>query len=62
MTTNNAPDSGRVRTDDGNKWRFDAIERAAEFYDCNWSDAVAFTCEGIPELVNSLGTAQESCG
>jgi len=54
MATNDVPGSVRIRTDDGNEWRYDAIERAATFYDCNRSDAIAFACESIPELVDAI--------
>lgn len=46
-----APGSVRIRTDDGNEWRFDAIKKAAEYYDRNRSDAIAFACEDVVELV-----------
>lgn len=47
------PGSVRIRTGEGNEWRFDQIERASEFFDCNRSDAVAFACEGVVELVDA---------
>lgn len=47
------PNSVRIRTGDGNEWRFDAVERAASFYDCNRSDAVAFACDDVPGLVDA---------
>jgi hypothetical protein len=40
----------RVRTDDGNEYRYDAIEQAADFYDCNRSDAIAYACEDVVGL------------
>jgi hypothetical protein len=54
MATNDVPGSVRIRTDDGNEWRYDAIERAAAFYDCNRSDAIAFACDSVPELVHAI--------
>lgn len=51
MVQESAPESVRIRTGDDNEWRFDALERAAEFYDCNRSDAAAYACEDVPELV-----------
>ncbi|WP_276255777.1 DUF7692 domain-containing protein [Halomontanus rarus] len=42
-----------MRTDDGNEWRYDAIEKAANFYDCNRSNAVAFACEDVDQLVHA---------
>ncbi|MFC3958908.1 DUF7692 domain-containing protein [Halovivax cerinus] len=49
------PASVRIRTDDGNEWRFRSIERASEFYDCNRSDAVAYACE---DLVSQVAAAR----
>ena len=46
------PGSVRIRTDEGNKWRYDAIQKAADYYDRNRSDAVAFACDDLPELVD----------
>jgi len=36
------PQSVRIRTGDGNEYRYHAVEEAAAFYDCNRSDAVAY--------------------
>lgn len=47
------PGSVRVRTGEGNEWRFDAIERAADFYDCNRSNAVAFACDDVVGIVEA---------
>lgn len=52
--TDDIPSSVRIRTDDGNAYRFDAIEDAAEFYECNRSDAVARACHDIPALVEAV--------
>ena len=51
MSHNETPGSVRIRTDDGNEWRFDAIQKAARFYDCNRSNAVAFACEDVATIV-----------
>ena len=51
MSHNETPGSVRIRTDDGNEWRFDAIQKASRFYDCNRSNAVAFACEDVDQLV-----------
>lgn len=48
------PGSVRIRTGEGNEYRFDAIERAADYYDCNRSDAVAFACEDVVDLVDAV--------
>ncbi|WP_049928664.1 DUF7692 domain-containing protein [Halopiger goleimassiliensis] len=53
MARNDTPGSVRIRTDDGNEWRYDAIEKAARFYDCNRSNAVAFACEDVDHLVRA---------
>lgn len=52
--TTDVPGSIRIRTDDGNEWRFDAVESAAEFYDRNRSDSVAYACHDVPELVDAV--------
>ena len=57
MFTNMAqsvPGSVRIRTGDGNAWRYDAIEDASEFYDCNRSDAVGYACADVVQLVDAL--------
>ena len=54
MDTSDTPQSVRVRTDDGNEWRFRAIERAARLYDCNRSDAVAYACEDVGQLADGI--------
>ncbi|SDJ65239.1 DUF7692 domain-containing protein [Natronorubrum texcoconense] len=51
MSHSETPGSVRIRTDDGNEWRFDAIQKAARFYDCNRSNAVAFACNDVDQLV-----------
>lgn len=56
MSHNETPGSVRIRTDDGNEWRFDAIQKAARFYDCNRSNAVAFACEDVDSLVSGAQT------
>ncbi|WP_247729903.1 DUF7692 domain-containing protein [Halovivax limisalsi] len=53
------PASVRIRTDDGNEWRFDCIEKAATFYDCNRSDAVAYACEDLTQQVAAARTVLE---
>ncbi|MWV41573.1 hypothetical protein [Natrialba sp. INN-245] len=53
MVQNQTPGSIRIQPDEGDEWRYDAIEKAATFYDCNRSNAVAFACEGVRTLVRS---------
>ncbi|MDJ1433045.1 hypothetical protein [Halostagnicola sp. A-GB9-2] len=50
---NDIPGSVRIRTDDGNEWRFDEIEKAADYYDCNRSNAAAFACHDVTRIVAS---------
>ncbi|WP_328821371.1 DUF7692 domain-containing protein [Natronorubrum halalkaliphilum] len=59
ISHNETPGSVRIRTDDGNEWRFDAIQKAARFYDCNRSNAVAFACEDVDELVSAARAVLE---
>lgn len=54
MADTEIPNSVRVRTDDGNEWRYDAIQQAAALYECNRSDAVAYACEDVAQLVDAL--------
>lgn len=53
------PTQVRIRTTDGNAWRYDAIEGAADLYDCNMSDAAAFACSDVRQFVEVLGTVLE---
>ncbi|TYL35854.1 hypothetical protein CV102_25545 [Natronococcus pandeyae] len=53
MARNQIPGSVRIHTGDGNEWRYDVIKKAAKFYGCNRSDAVAFACEDIDTLVRA---------
>lgn len=47
------PTQVSIRTGDGNAWRYDSIQRAADFYGVNRSDAVAFACEDVPAIVRA---------
>ncbi|NHN40044.1 hypothetical protein G9C85_00125 [Halorubellus sp. JP-L1] len=49
--TSEIPGSVRIRTGDGNEWRYDAIEAASRYYDANRSDAVAYACEDVTGAV-----------
>lgn len=55
MARRDVPGSVRIHTDDGNEWRYDAIQAAADYYDCNRSDAVAYACEYMTGPSNSSG-------
>jgi hypothetical protein len=48
------PNSVRIRTDDGNEYRFDAIDRATDRYDRNRSDAVACACDDAVRLLDAI--------
>ncbi|WP_135304107.1 DUF7692 domain-containing protein [Haloarcula amylovorans] len=50
----NAPQSVRIRTGEGNEYRLDAIDRAAERYDRNRSDAVACACDDAVRLLDAI--------
>ncbi len=41
----------RIRTDGDYAHREDAIQRAANFYDCNKTKAVVSACDDVPKLV-----------
>ena len=41
------PKSMRIRFDEGNEYRLDAIQEAADLYDRNRSDAVALACDDM---------------
>lgn len=56
MATNDVPGSVRVRTDEGNEWRYDSIQKASDFYKCNRSDSVAFACEDVVRLCEAVET------
>ena len=47
------PQSIRIRTGEGNEHRYHAVEQAADFYDCNRSDAVAYACDNVTALVRA---------
>jgi len=53
------PGSVRIRTDEDNEWRYDEIERAAEFYDCNRSDAIAFAAGDVVRLAEAAQAVLE---
>jgi hypothetical protein len=54
MGTSDPPRSVRIRTDEGNEYRFDAIESASEFYDVNRSDAVTYACDDVVRLADAI--------
>ncbi|QLK25130.1 hypothetical protein HYG81_13650 [Natrinema zhouii] len=43
----------RIRTDGDYAYRQDAIERAADFYDCNKTKAVVSACDDVPKFVQA---------
>ncbi|ELY97540.1 hypothetical protein C482_12994 [Natrialba chahannaoensis JCM 10990] len=44
----------RIRTDGDYAYRRDAIERAADFYDCNKTKAVVSACDDVPHFVRAI--------
>lgn len=50
----NRPKSMRIRFDEGNEHRLDAIQEAADLYDRNRSDAVALACDDMARLAGVL--------
>ncbi len=60
MARNQTPGSVRIRTDEGNEWRYDAIQKAANFYDCNRSNAVAFACEDVTNSFTQLAASSSA--
>ncbi|PCR89410.1 DUF7692 domain-containing protein [Natrinema ejinorense] len=44
----------RIRTDGDYAYRRDAIERAADFYDCNKTKAVVSACDDVPKFVQAI--------
>lgn len=50
----NRPKSMRIRFDEGNGHRLDAIQEAADLYDRNRSDAVALACDDMARLAGVL--------
>ncbi|ELY42575.1 DUF7692 domain-containing protein [Natronorubrum sulfidifaciens] len=44
----------RIRTDGDYAYRRDAIERAADFYDCNRTKAVVSACDDVPHFVRAI--------
>jgi hypothetical protein len=53
------PTQVSIRTDDGNAWRYNSIQRAADFYGVNRSDAVAFACEDVSSIAAAVQTVLE---
>jgi len=52
--TDDIPQSIRIRTGDGNEFRYRAIDEASDFYDCNKSDAAAYACHDIVAVVEAV--------
>lgn len=44
----------RIRTEGEYEYREDAIQDAAQFYDCNKTLAVVSACEDVPKLVSNI--------
>jgi hypothetical protein len=56
MTNGDLPNSIRIRCGPDNRHRYHAIQSAAELYGCNRSDAVAYACDNVSQLVQSIET------
>lgn len=54
MTSMSDPPANVQIRIDGHEWRYHGIERAQKLYDCNRSDAIAYACEDISQLVSSI--------
>lgn len=54
MENKSIPQSVRIRTGEGNEYRYHAIERLSNFYGVNKSEAVAKAGDQLPELVDVL--------
>ena len=53
--TDDVPGRVSIRcADGGNEWRYDSIQAAANLYGVNKSDAVAFACEDVRQLVQAV--------
>lgn len=53
------PSQVNIRCGEGNEYRYHAMNDAAELYDCNRSDAVAYACDNITQLVDNIQTILE---
>jgi len=48
------PSSVRIRTGEGNEWRYSSIEKAGKLFSRNRSDSIAYACESVAELVDGI--------
>lgn len=48
------PSSVRIRTGEGNEHRYRSIKKAGKLFDRNRSDSIAYACENICDLVESI--------
>lgn len=48
------PSSVRIRTGEGNEWRYSSIEKAGKLFNRNRSDSIAYACESVTELVDGI--------
>lgn len=44
----------RINTEGKYAFRREVIEKAAEYYDCNRTDAIVNACDDVPELVDAV--------
>lgn len=57
--SDDVPGSVRIRTGEGNAWRYDALEKAADYYGCNRSDAAAYACDDVASVVTAAAAVLE---
>lgn len=57
MGQKEVPKQVRVRTDEGNEYRYDAIMQAAERFDCNKTRAIVLSCDAAGQLVDNVQEA-----
>lgn len=48
------PKSVRIPTGDGKEHRYDAIQRATDFYGCNQAKSAALACEDVVHIVEAV--------
>lgn len=57
MSQNDVPKQVRVRTDDGNEYRYDAIMKAADRFECNKTRAIVLSCDAVGSLLENVEEA-----
>lgn len=57
MASSDVPKQVRVRTDEGNEHRYDAIMAASERFDCNKTRAIVLACDLAGNLLDNVEEA-----